>query len=274
MTEQSGKSHWTLSMFVEHAELYMPFLEVRRERAVQETEILYGLFRDGGVPAHGRVLDLACGVGRHAIELAKLGYRVTGVDISPVFIERARELADEAGADVEFVVGDARSVGERLASFGPFDATINMFTSHGYYGRDEDVRMFRQVRDLSTAHAVLIVNAANRDRFMNGLMPEGSQEAGGVVIWEHRRLDMVTSSIANRWEFFRRHNGNLELQNTVEFRLRVYSLHEVIEMLGEAGWTHRVSYGMGAEVRLEEPSPAAHGLWVVASPETAGVSDV
>ena len=265
MTEQSGKSHWTHSMFIEHAELYMPFLEVRRERAVQETEILDGLFRDGGVPAHGRVLDLACGVGRHSIELGKLGYRVAGVDISPVFIERARELADEAGVDVEFVVGDVRSVGERLAGSEAFDATINMFTSHGYYGRDEDVRMFRQLRDLSTAQAVLIVNAANRDRFMNGFMPEGSQEAGGVVIWEHRRLDMVTSSIANRWEFFKRRNGSLELQNTVKFTLRAYSLHEVIELLREAGWTHTRSYGMGAEVRLEEPTPAANGLWVVAS---------
>ena len=264
MTEQVDKSHWTHSMFVEHAELYMPFLETRWERAVQETEILDGLFRDNGVPTGGRVLDLACGVGRHSIELAKQGYSVTGVDISPAFIERACELANEAGVNVEFVVGDARDVGERLADAEPFDATVNMFTSHGYYGREADVRMFRQVRDLSSPDALLLVNAANRDRFMGGFLPEGTQEVGGILIWEHRRLDLVTSSIENRWEFFRRRNGDLELQNVVEFTLRVYSLHEVIELLEESGWTHEVSYGMGTEVRLDDPSPGANGLWVVA----------
>ena len=252
-------------MFVEHGELYMPFLETRWERAVEEAALLDGLFRDNGVPAGGRVLDLACGVGRHSIELAKLGYRVTGVDISPAFIERARELAAEAGVDVEFVVGDGRDVGKCLAGSQPFDAAINMFTSHGYYGREADISMFRQVRNLSGPDALLLVNAANRDRFMGGFMPEGTQEAGGILVWERRQLDMVTSSIENRWEFFKRSSGDLLLQNVVEFTLRVYSLHEVIELLDKAGWTHKASYGMGAEVRLDEPSPAAYGLWVVAS---------
>ena len=265
MAKKRDEEHWTHNMFVEHGELYMPFLETRWERAVQEAGLLNELFQDGDVPTGGRVLDLACGVGRHSIELAKLGYRVTGVDISPVFIERARELAEEAGVDVEFVVGDARGVGEQLAGSEPFDATINMFTSHGYYGREADIRMFRQVRDLSGPDALLLVNAANRDRFMNGFMPEGVQEAGGVLIWERRSLDMVTSSIENRWEFFKRSNGDLVLQNVVEFTLRVYSLHEVIELLQEAGWTHKVSYGMGAEVRMDDPSPAAYGLWIVAN---------
>ena len=264
MVTQTEESHWTRSMFVEHAALYMPFLEAKREQAVLEAEALDGLFRDAGVPRGGRVLDLACGVGRHSIELAKLGYRVTGVDISPLFIQRARELADEAGVDIEFVVGDALELLLCLPASEHFHATVNMFTSHGYYGREADEQMFRQVRYLSAPDALIVVNAANRDRFMGGFQPEGFQEAEDVLIWEHRRMDMTTSSIANTWEFFRRRNGDLELQNTVEFKLRVYSLHEVIELLGEAGWEHAGSYGMGAGVRLEEPSPASMGLWVTA----------
>jgi SAM-dependent methyltransferase len=54
----------------------------------------------------GRALDLACGEGRNAIWLAKRGWSVTGVDFSEVAIERARKLAAEAGAHVEWVCAD------------------------------------------------------------------------------------------------------------------------------------------------------------------------
>jgi 2-polyprenyl-3-methyl-5-hydroxy-6-metoxy-1,4-benzoquinol methylase len=56
------------------------------------------------------ILDVGCGTGRHAIELAKRGYRVTGVDLSPSQIERARSKAAAAGVAVDFRVGDAREL--------------------------------------------------------------------------------------------------------------------------------------------------------------------
>src|SRR5207245_2325084 len=53
-----------------------------------------------GVPASGRILDAPCGIGRHGTRLAKMGYDVVGVDLSPTFVERANDLADrEAVAD-------------------------------------------------------------------------------------------------------------------------------------------------------------------------------
>ena len=186
MTQELGEEQWTHRMFVENAELYLPFLEDRTERAVEEVEALHNVLQEQGVPAGGRVLDLACGIGRHSILLAQSRYRVTGVDISPLFIERARERAAEAGVDVRFIVGDGLRISEVLAGAEPFDATINMFTSHGYYGRESDVSMFRQVRNLSAPGAILIVNAANRDRFMSAFGLEGTQTAGDMLIMEHR----------------------------------------------------------------------------------------
>jgi SAM-dependent methyltransferase len=57
------------------------------------------------------VLDIGCGTGRHAIELAARGYQVTGVDLSAAQLARAREKAHEAGVSVDFRQADARELG-------------------------------------------------------------------------------------------------------------------------------------------------------------------
>lgn len=57
-----------------------------------------------------RILDIACGTGRHAIELARRGYSVTGVDLSESMLARAREKARQAGSELEFIQADARAL--------------------------------------------------------------------------------------------------------------------------------------------------------------------
>ena len=140
--------HWTHQLFVENAELYLPFLEREKDRAQQEIQALFGLFTEFGVPSGGRILDLACGIGRHSVLLSNLGYDVTGIDISPLFVEKAREYAVSEKSDARFVLGDALDVAKLLTGEKPFDACVNMFTSHSYYGREGDIRMFRSVSDL------------------------------------------------------------------------------------------------------------------------------
>lgn len=67
-----------------------------------------------------RILDVGCGTGRHAIELARRGYRVTGVDLSTSMLDRARAKARDAAVEVTFVEGDAR----RLGFHGEFDLVL------------------------------------------------------------------------------------------------------------------------------------------------------
>jgi ubiquinone/menaquinone biosynthesis C-methylase UbiE len=57
-----------------------------------------------------KILDIGCGTGRHAIELAKRGYKVTGIDLSESQLQRASEKAKEAGVDVRFIQSDAREI--------------------------------------------------------------------------------------------------------------------------------------------------------------------
>jgi SAM-dependent methyltransferase len=91
------------------------------------------------------VLDVACGRGRHSVELARRGFRVTGVDLSPRSLELARAPADKAGTVVELRRLDMRE----LDYDGVFDAVINLFTAFGYFR--EDVDNERVVQRIATA---------------------------------------------------------------------------------------------------------------------------
>lgn len=83
-----------------------------------------------------RVLDVACGTGRHVIELAKLGYDVTGVDHSPDMIALAKGRVIETASGISFVCQDMR---ELDVTGRPFDAAVCLFDSIGYVVSNEGV---------------------------------------------------------------------------------------------------------------------------------------
>ncbi len=87
-----------------------------------------------------RILDLACGFGRHALEFARRGHRVVGVDITEPYIQDARATAAREGLPVEFVQADGRDLTFRDA----FDVVLNMADGAiGYFDSDqENLRLF------------------------------------------------------------------------------------------------------------------------------------
>jgi SAM-dependent methyltransferase len=262
----ADQEHWTHRLFVERPELFLPFLELAEERAPVEAAILAHLFGRYGVPEGGSVLDVACGTGRLAIPLARRGYRVTGVDLSPLFIGKARERSADEGLDAEFVVGDMRGVGDLMARRGPFDAVIDMFTSNGYYGRDGDLELFTQLRALSSSAATMVVLTMNRDWMVGNFEPQGVDAAGAIRILQRRRLDLETSTLHNDWEFYEGKGGGMRLQLRLQLDHRVYSLHDLKALVEEAGWEYLAGLGSdrGPEPVLKELTPGLMEMWVVA----------
>lgn len=258
--------HWTHKLFVENADLYLPFLEQAKDRAHQEVEALCGLFAEYGVPTGGRILDLACGIGRHSVLLSQMGYEVTGFDISPLFIEKAREYAAAEKTDTKFIVGDALDIADLLDGEKPFDACVNMFTSHSYYGRDGDVRVFSGVAESSAEGALLVVMTINRDFLVRHFAPEGSQTAGDITIREIRWLDLETSWMMNTWDFYEGALEDASLRLSLELNNRVYSLHEMKALLEESGWKYRQGFGSQIvnEINLAPLDMDSNRMWVVA----------
>ena len=104
-----------------------PFLFTDRKLEAAESEVESVLELAG--LEQGDVLDLACGPGRHVVTLAKRGFRVTGVDLSPFLLRKARERARAENVDVEWVQEDMR----RFVRPESFDLAISLFTSFGYF---------------------------------------------------------------------------------------------------------------------------------------------
>jgi SAM-dependent methyltransferase len=108
-----------------------------------------------------RVLDVACGHGRHAVPLARRGLAVTGHDFSPVMLARARRDAAAAGVRLGLVRGDMRRL-----PFGPgFDAVLSVFTSFGYFADPAD--------DLATLRCVRAALAPGGRFLLETLHAEG-----------------------------------------------------------------------------------------------------
>ena len=87
-----------------------------------------------GCDTNRRILDLACGSGRHAISFAKRGYKdVTGVDLSPALLADGEVAARKLGFYIRFLERDMRDVPQEK-----FDLAVNLFTSFGYFDKDEE----------------------------------------------------------------------------------------------------------------------------------------
>ena len=93
-------------------------------------------------PGH-RVIDITCGPGLYAIELARRGCYVTGIDINPAAIEHATELATQQGVSdrCTFICGDVR---DRLDAEEPFDAALFLYEQLAVYSKIEDRQLLEK----------------------------------------------------------------------------------------------------------------------------------
>lgn len=175
-----------------------------------------------------RVLDLACGPGRHAAELERLGARVVGFDLSRAMLRRARERTR-----APLVRGDMRALPFRPASFR---LAVNLFTSFGYFLDDAENRLVvRQVAESLDSGGYFILDYLNAEqvrRSMIGVdspMPQRRHEDGD------NRDVRITRRIEPDGRFVIKEIELRDEGRKFEERVRLYDRDELIALLTASG---------------------------------------
>lgn len=172
-------------------DIYRDFLTpARTEREVE------GLREMVPLEPGARVLDLACGWGRHSVALARAGFRVTGVDLSRTLLARAKKRAKAAGMEVNLVRGDMREI----SYAEEFDAVLSMYSSLGYWLSDEeDLRVLRAARSALKPGGFFVLETMHRDHAVGGYAHRDWWETeGGGTVWVEREFDAV-DGVSREW---------------------------------------------------------------------------
>lgn len=184
----------------------------------------------------GKVLDLACGPGRHAVALAKRGFTVTAVDRTSFLLEDARARAAQANLPVEFVLEDMR----RFSRPGTFDLIINIYTSFGYFEDEaDDLGVLRLVRENLKPGGAFVLEMVSKERLARAFHPTTSTELpnGDVLFQRHEIVD--------DWTRIRNHLTLIRAgaARTFEFTHRIYSGQEMKALLASSGLSCVRVYG-------------------------------
>jgi SAM-dependent methyltransferase len=209
------------------------FTDERTQQAVDDVDHVTELAR---LSAGAKILDLCCGPGRHALELARRGFTVTAVDRTRAYLDKARALAIGEGlTSVTFVLQDMRAYRQPAA----FDLVVNLYTSFGYFDDPEDDRqVMRNIHESLRPGGSLVLDVLGKEVLAARFRPRDWSEDNGSLFLEERVLSRDWSWIDTRWI-------RIDAAGRTEFRLshRLYSAAELQALATEAGFRSVRAYG-------------------------------
>ena len=240
----SSGSSWWKTFF---AGLTLEF--VRASRDADQTHAEAGFIHQGmSLPVGARILDVPCGSGRLSLELAALGYRVTGVDFSRPLLDEARVGADALGVQVRLENRDMRD----LPWHEEFDGAFCAWSSFGYFDEAGNLEFLKAVCRVLKPGAPFVLDTP----LIETRLPEITAEpriwwkVGDLLALEEREFDYQNSRVESNWTFIR--EGKTESKH---LSLRLYTYRELALLLQSAGFGDHEAYaglefepfGLGSE---------------------------
>ncbi|MBO8161210.1 MAG: class I SAM-dependent methyltransferase [Thermosipho sp. (in: Bacteria)] len=224
----------------DYMHFYSKFLT--EERTKLEVENILSILKLQG---NEKIIDLACGFGRHAVELSKLGFDVTGVDIMDEFLSLAIQKAKDQKTNVNFLKKDIR----KLEYKEEFDVALLLFTSFGYFSEEENQLVLKNVSNLLKKNGKFLFDIPNRDsratKFSDSVF-----EVDKDMMIDIPAFDPLNGYLNIRRIIIR--NGK---RREFEYSMRIYNLTEINKLLNEAGLIIKQVYGSWKKENFTPNSP-------------------
>jgi SAM-dependent methyltransferase len=250
--------NWVKQLFVEQAKLYALVLEGRWETGEETARAISDYAKRKHV-MKARILDVPCGIGRVANPLAKYGFEVVGVDLSPFFIKLARNKARTMGTGnmVSFFVGDMQRLDSLLKDEKSFDIAVNTYNSLGYGSVAADLNFFRSLRSVIREKGhLMLIELLNRDWAKAHVPARYWSESQKLLILESNVVNLRDSKLIAKWRFYRKYGNSVRFKVEIPQQLRMYSPGQINAMLTKTGWTVTGVYGdFTTRKRLTAKSP-------------------
>ncbi|WP_202351576.1 class I SAM-dependent methyltransferase [Mesorhizobium sp. 113-1-2] len=182
----------------------------------------------------GSVLELGCGYGRITNRLAEKGVQVAGLDISPILLKKAEADAAERGVNVEYVLGDMRSLPWR----DRFDAAFLCFTTFGYFDDADNERVLREAASSLRKGGRLLIDHANRFAFLRHKPPIYVVQRNNDL-----RIDIMSNDVLSDRRNVERIIVRDGRVRRAHVSFRQYGFSEFVRMLRSAGFATIEAYG-------------------------------
>lgn len=210
---------------------------VRHARDEEQTRAELGFIQTAlGLPTRAKVLDVPCGSGRLALEMAEWRYAVTGIDQSAELIGVAKREAAARGLEADLRQGDMRS----LPDDGSYDGAVCLWNSFGYFDAAGNLEFLRSVsRSLKPGGRLALDTPLLETLLLDTVHePRVWERAGDLLALEERAYDHESGRLESTWTFIR--DGQREVR---EMSMRLYTYRKLIAMLEQAGFGLHEAYG-------------------------------
>lgn len=209
-----------------------PFYHILyQDRNVEEaTSFVQKLIQKLNLPKGIRVLDLACGKGRHSITLNKMGFDVVGADLSVNSIAQAKVHENDR---LNFIVHDMREV----IPNEQFGAILNLFTSFGYFDEmNDNLKVLKSCHEMLANKGILVIDFMNADNVISSLVETETKEVEGITFAISRKYD--GTHICKSISF-----GHLGRTHTFTERVQALRKADFEKMLKESDFVLKACYG-------------------------------
>lgn len=231
-------SNWQDNFFCGVA---LDFWRLAMTPEITATEVQF-LERGLAIQPGARLLDVPCGNGRHAIELAKRGCRVTGIDLASEFIEEARR----APVDAEWIVGDMCD----LPWSNTFDSAYCMGNSFCYLDRAGASQFLAAIaRSLKTGGRFAVATGMAAESILPTLQPKRWHRTGDILTLSEARYDVAEGRFDIDYTFVRA--GEVETRPTSSYVFTVAELRRMhaaagLEVIELSAWGADGPYRLGS----------------------------